>query len=173
MTGEVLGRKPRLKKQAWPSVSLCFLSPRKASLDSTSPSSSPETFPASTSELSSPCSTFGLVAAFFFSFQNKYLFIYLAAPGLGCGVQDLHCNTETLSCIAAFFLKISLSTSPGMSCSFSSSFSWCIHDFPLVSPPYFTAFWASNHGGDEEAHAVQPHWSSPMVQLVYWLPGYL
>ena len=173
MTGGVLDRKPRLKKQVRPSVFICFLSPRKPSLDSTSPSSSPETFPASTSELSSPCSTFGLVAAFFFSFRNKYLFIYLAAPGLSCGAHNLHCNMETLGCIATFFLKISLSTSPGMFCSFSSSFSWCIHDFLLVSPPYFTAFWASNQGGDKVAHAVQPHWSSPMVQLVYWLPGYL
>ena len=85
MTGGALGRKPWLKTQAWPSVSLCFLSPRKPSLDSTPCSSSPETFSASTSELSSPCSTFifNLVQPFslypLFSPEIQLLFL---APGI-------------------------------------------------------------------------------------------
>lgn len=46
-TGGALGRKQSFKKQAWPYICLCFLPPRKPSLDYTPPSSSlspPETF---------------------------------------------------------------------------------------------------------------------------------
>ena len=36
----------------------------------------------------------GQVFLFFF----KYLFIYLAAPGLSCGMRDLHCCVRDLRC---------------------------------------------------------------------------